>query len=636
MSLSVRWKGLSLRQQLAVAIGLVCVLALSLAGAGTLFQLHRQAKGALDDTMVSLGELLANRSAAALAFGDANTASENLAALEPLAYVSKACLLDLQGKPLARHHKSNQSPECAEPGSPLAALEYRLPVRVGGNEVGELWLRANDDALMQRLWPSLLALGGGLLFALVVALVAAVPLQRAMHRPLDRIREVATRVEESGDFTPRVPELGRHELGRLGRAFNRMLDTIQGQNDKLAERERHARALFEASHLAQLVVDQHSGRIMDANLAAAALLAPQLEPEILRGSTLWALLHVAPQALPLEGLRFGDPQLLNLQALRGADRWEAEVHVLSMDRDGHRIVHVVMEDVSERRALERAQREQTAILEQRVQERTRHLAQTIESLNDARDQLVLAEKQAALARLVAGMAHEVNTPVGNARLAVSTIAEAHTEFCRLMQTGLRRSELNHFLAQVEEGHQLAERNLQRVVELVAAFKQMSADQASSERRRFDLAQLIEEILRLMAPQLRRAACELSLQLEPGLEMNSQAGPLEQVVVNLVQNALLHGFDGLSSGRLTVEARRAESDQVELSVSDDGRGMTAEILARAFDPFFTTKMGRGGLGLGLPIVQGLVQKLLGGTMQIDSAPDQGTRVTLRLPLEAPSE
>ncbi|MBL8371087.1 MAG: hypothetical protein JNK28_06835, partial [Burkholderiaceae bacterium] len=295
------------------------------------------------------------------------------------------------------------------------------------------------------------------------------------------------------------------------------------------------------------------------------------------------------------------------------------------------------EDVSERRALEQAQREHTAELEKRVQERTRHLAQTIQSLNDARDQLVQVEKQAALARLVAGMAHEVNTPIGNARLAVSTIAEAQREFTNAMQTGLRRSDLNQFLSLAEDSHQLAERNLARVVELVSAFKQMSADQASSERRRFDLAKLIEEILRLLAPQLRRASCELVLELEPDLEMNSQAGPLEQVIVNLVQNALLHGFDGLESGRLTVQARRAKDcEGVELVIGDDGRGMSAEVLARAFDPFFTTKMGRGGLGLGLPIVQGLVQKLLGGTLQVDSAPDQGTRVTLRLPLEGPGQ
>jgi signal transduction histidine kinase len=632
------WKRAPLRRQLSLAMALVCLLALGVAGTVMLAQLHRQALSALDDTMGSLGQLLANRSSAAMAFGDAAAGAENLAALKALPYVSQACLIDALGVPLARHARAGEAVTCPDRQQPLGRLEYRQDIRIGGESVGVLWLRANDEGVLQRLRPSLAALGLGLALALGVALLAAQPLQRALQRPLDRVREVAQRVEQSGDFEVRVPDLGEHELGRLGRAFNRMLDTIARQSRALGDRERHARALFEASHLAQLVLDRIDGRILEANAAAVHLLAPGPDARPLLGRGVDEALgtDAATRALhSLQGLALGELKLLCLPARRAQETWEAELHLLCTDRDGQAIVHAVLEDVTERRALERARLEQTAELERRVEERTRHLAQTIQSLNDARDQLVLAEKQAALARLVAGMAHEINTPVGNARLAVSTIAEARTEFVQAIQAGLRRSELERFLSQVEEGHELAERNLQRVIELVAAFKQMSADQASMERRHFLLDQLVEEIMRLLAPQLRRSGCELTLQLEPGIEMFSQAGPLEQVVVNLVQNALLHGFDGRSDGRLRIEAKRlADGEQVELVVSDDGVGMRAEVLERAFDPFFTTKMGRGGLGLGLPIVQGLVQKLLGGRLQIDSAPDMGTRVSVRMPLQGP--
>jgi signal transduction histidine kinase len=175
------------------------------------------------------------------------------------------------------------------------------------------------------------------------------------------------------------------------------------------------------------------------------------------------------------------------------------------------------------------------------------------------------------------------------------------------------------------------RSLHAAADLVNSFKQVSVDQASTQRRRFDLAQACHEIAATMMNGVRRAGHAMQLRIEPGIALDSYPGPLGQVVINFVNNALLHAFDA-PGGAMVLSAARSDGDRVRIEFRDNGRGIAPEHLARIFDPFFTTRMGQGGSGLGLNIAYNIVTTLLGGSIRVDSSAEQGTVFTLDLPLQ----
>jgi signal transduction histidine kinase len=209
-----------------------------------------------------------------------------------------------------------------------------------------------------------------------------------------------------------------------------------------------------------------------------------------------------------------------------------------------------------------------------------------------------------------------------------------------LKQGMRRSELEGFVRRVGSGSLILQANIERVSELLLSFKQVAVDSSSAQRRQFELAQLVREILMSMDPTLKRLPVEVSVDIPAGLEMDSYPGALGQVLTNLISNALLHGLEGRTQGHIAIHARRladptGPSDRVELSVSDDGAGIPADIQARVFDPFFTTRMGRGGTGLGLNISHNLISNVLCGTISLHSSSANGTCFLIELPLVAPS-
>ncbi|WP_397572219.1 sensor histidine kinase [Silanimonas sp.] len=298
-------------------------------------------------------------------------------------------------------------------------------------------------------------------------------------------------------------------------------------------------------------------------------------------------------------------------------------------------------DVTERKAAAAALQRLNEALESRVAERTHDLAAsnaelsaTVEQLRRAQVELVRSERLASLGSLVAGVAHELNTPLGSALLVATTLGDGIEELRRKLDTGeLKRSTLDTFLEQQAEAQALIVRNARRAAELIGRFKQVAVDQTSEQRRRFDLAEVVDEIIGTLQPRLRKTPHQVVVDIAPGLGMDSYPGPLGQVVTNLVLNALLHGL-GDRPGEVRVVASQLDADHVALSVSDDGVGIPAEHLPRIFDPFFTTKLGEGGSGLGLHIVYSLVQRSLGGRIDVESRSGQGARFTVVMPVNAP--
>ena len=284
-----------------------------------------------------------------------------------------------------------------------------------------------------------------------------------------------------------------------------------------------------------------------------------------------------------------------------------------------------------------------AELEQRVTERTAELVAANRELQDALDglratqnMLINSEKHAALGRLVAGVAHELNTPIGNSLLSATTFSERTEEFARAANSGLRRSTLDSYIADSRQAAQILQRNLEKAGNLISSFKQVAADQTSSQRRTFLLNELIDEMLLAYHPILKKTPITAVSEVPPDIRLDSYPGPLGQVLGNLIVNAVQHGYEGCEHGSIRISARLLEPDGVELVVRDQGRGISEPNLKRVFDPFFTTRLGSGGTGLGLSICHSLVTRVLGGEIRVESTFGAGTSVIIRIPRSAPGE
>lgn len=263
------------------------------------------------------------------------------------------------------------------------------------------------------------------------------------------------------------------------------------------------------------------------------------------------------------------------------------------------------------------------------------LAAALNTLEIAHEELLQSEKLASLGALVAGVSHELNTPISNAVMVANTLQSQTTEFQRALENGITKTQLNNFVQETSGAADLIFRNLQRASELICSFKHVSADQTSSQRRRFDLGEVVSEIILTLRPSIKKTPFKVEYEVEKNIDLDSYPGPLCQVIANLVNNAVLHAFEGRSAGTVLLQARKTGDDQVEMQVSDNGCGIPAANLEKIFDPFFTTRLGRGGSGLGLNIVKSIVTRILGGHISVSSSPGQGTTFTLTFPCTAPT-
>ena len=274
-------------------------------------------------------------------------------------------------------------------------------------------------------------------------------------------------------------------------------------------------------------------------------------------------------------------------------------------------------------------------LEIRVRERTEALTKANEELKQATERLVQSEKLAALGRLVAGVAHELNTPLGTLLTMASATSDRIEAFREVLGAGNpRRSTFDQFVNGMEESARVIERNALRAARLIEDFKELASDQASMRRRTFGLKRVIDELLSALAPTLKRAGVTVDIDVRDEIVLDSYPGPIEQIVENLVSNAIHHAFLPGQGGALSISASVAANEHITIEIADNGQGMSEEVVRHAFEPFFTTKLGQGGTGLGLYLVYGLVTGPLGGMLKLESRPAKGTVFHLTLPLVAP--
>src|SRR5665213_763654 len=261
----------------------------------------------------------------------------------------------------------------------------------------------------------------------------------------------------------------------------------------------------------------------------------------------------------------------------------------------------------------------------------------LRNLRETQNSLIEAEKLAALGRLVAGVAHEVNNPVGISLTVASALERKTALFAAEFESGsLKRSTLHDFLETSRDASSQLVANLNRAAELITSFKQVAADRNYFDQRVFDLGDLTEQVVMSLRPGLRKHNLALNVDCQPNLTMNSYPGPYGQVLTNLFLNAVAHAFPDGKSGEVDIKVREFGKDSVEILFSDNGCGMSLDVRRRSFDPFFTTRRDQGGTGLGLHIVYSIVTDRLGGRLDLDSEPGGGTRIQIVLPRVAPLE
>lgn len=289
-----------------------------------------------------------------------------------------------------------------------------------------------------------------------------------------------------------------------------------------------------------------------------------------------------------------------------------------------------LQDISATKLAEEREREFNIQLEQTVAE----LQSSLKLLRETQHHLVQSEKMAALGGLVAGVAHEINTPVGIGVTAASLLEEKTKECARLLAAqAMKRSDLDAYFRLAQESSEMILSNLRRASDLIQRFKQVAVDQSCEEINTFRLKECLENHIMSLRPMLKKGAHSVQLQCDDDIVLKSYAGALGQIVSILIMNSLLHGFEEMSNGAITIDVA-AQADDIVLSYRDNGKGIPKEDQGHIFEPFFTTKRNHGGTGLGLHILYNLVTQTLGGQVDMDSADGQGVGFRMQIPRVSP--
>ncbi len=544
--------------------------------------------------------------------------------------------------------------------APTHVLREERFVSFNGARVGKLAVEISSTRVRNEFWDALSKMAAALLMQVLISFAVIWWLfDRRIMRPLQTLQQGALRLAR-GELSQPIEVIRLDEIGQLAHGMDAMrkdLATLIAERDEknvalvqeLAERRRAETALglsqakfaaiFEASPVALSVSSKsREVAILDVNSAWTQLFGRTREQVMGAdgiGVALWC--DVADRTRMLVDLDRDQGITKFVAWLQGATANHRILCSLSgklVRVEDEELLILAWEDITAKQQYENNILELNASLERRVDERTQELTGALERLTAAQSELVRSEKMSALGSLVAGIAHELNTPIGNSLTVASTLQDQSSEFQQDMGKGLTKSRLESFVNTTREGATILMSGLRQAAELVSSFKQVAVDQSSVNRRPFRLQETVNEILLTLGPSLRKTTHTVFNEVPADIVLDSYPGPLGQILTNLINNARLHGFDGRTNGQVTISAQYQGDSHVQVTVHDDGVGIPKAHLDKVFDPFFTTKLGQGGSGLGLNIVYNLVTKALGGTVTVQSEAGQGATFVLLLPRMAP--
>ena len=649
------WPALSLRQTLFLGAGIGILLpAMVLAYFQITSKLDTEIDLRVRVPMQQYADVLASGVAVALWNVDHSVAAELVEAVMRNPDVASVTVTDDYQEVFVR--RQNDTPARDQ------VLREQRDIRYNGTRIGQLAIELTTTRIQTEVRDNLLKL--------VAALMAQVGISFAfiwllfnhrIVRPLQHLKEGALRLAE-GNLDQPLRWHRRDEIGSLAGGLDTMRANLAGLlserdqknvalEQELAERLRAQQALllseakfsaiFDSSPIAMTVSTMGGNfELQDLNSAWTTLFCRERSAMLgTSGESNGVWKSQDDRQAALDSLAAtGEISRRATWMTRGNDQTDilCEVSGKVIEMGAEPLLILTYEDITAKHQYEANILALNASLEQRVTLRTQELSSALERLTAAQTELVRTEKMAALGSLVAGIAHELNTPIGNSLTVASTLQDQSRAFVNDVAKGLTRSRLDEYVATTQEGAGILMRGLRHAADLVSSFKQVAVDQTSVNRRRFDLRETVLEILLTMGPAIRKTQHTVECTIEKGISLNSFPGPFGQVLTNLVNNALLHAFEGDARGTITIAARLQGSDRVEITVQDNGCGIPVANLPRVFDPFFTTKLGKGGSGLGLNIVYNLVHEALGGSIFVANTVGSGACFTVLIPLTAPTQ
>lgn len=297
-----------------------------------------------------------------------------------------------------------------------------------------------------------------------------------------------------------------------------------------------------------------------------------------------------------------------------------------------RILKQIRAALKRQKATEEEIRELNLVLEDRVEQRAQELKHSFDQLHQTQDKLVESEKMAALGGLVAGIAHEINTPLGVCATANSYLIQRVKHYTGNYDVAnLTRTDFASLIATLDESTHFIQTNLERASGLIRSFKQVAVDRSNDEVRKFNLHSYLSEIILSLEPEIKKLKPDIAINCDRFLDITSHPGAIAQIITNLVMNSLIHGFEdrNVKNPRIEISVT-PESEYINLHYSDNGKGASPEQLKKIFDPFFTTRRNHGGSGLGLHIVYNLVSQTLGGSIDCHSTPGEGIKFRIKIP------
>lgn len=524
-------------------------------------------------------------------------------------------------------------------------LHARAPILLKDNKVGSLnfglstsdLAKARDEVLLQSGLISLAGLGLGILLFYMFS--------QGIGRRLRTLTAQAQQMFKSTFGRP-LPDTAGDEievyarsLNTMGAALRERLQQLEASELRLSESEARFKSLFDMTPVPLTVTDR-SGRIIGANQALARVFGYGPEQLIGRRSNevkFWSEPGERERLWQLymrDGAVYGEIAGI---VLKDGSHGKVAIWSSTFTLGGADAIIWALLDLTAEINAKQDLEDLNASLETRVRERSADLESALETLQRTQHDLIASEKMASLGSLVAGIAHELNTPIGNSLLASTALADKVNAFEAQLSGGtLRRTALSAYTDEVRIASGLISSSLQKAANLIASFKQIAVDQTSDQRRTFNLLSVVLDTTATYTPRLKRANCDITFNVPPELELDSYPGSFYQILTNLLNNALAHAFEGRDQGAIAITAVELDGDMVDIAFSDDGIGMAEDVRRHVFDPFFTTKMGHGGTGLGMNIVYNIVTGVLGGRIVVDSKPGEGTTARFTVPKISPGK
>ncbi|MBE7638207.1 PAS domain S-box protein [Sneathiella sp. P13V-1] len=477
----------------------------------------------------------------------------------------------------------------------------------------------------------------------VAGIVSTYLITTGMSRKLRKLVLGAQEFRE-GNYERPLDTTGDDEFAKLANSFNILAEQFHAREKELFEqrelleeivlertrdlvkevRERQVAeeqvSLILESAAEGIITSDSSGIIQSYNPGAEVIFGYSAEEVI--GQNLTILMPVVYHAhhdkhiqafLQKEDKNSDENQIREVKGRRkNGEEFDLELAISEYkDRDKHFFTGIVR-DVTERK------------------EADRRLRETLETLQATQNELVEAEKMASLGGLVAGVAHEINTPIGVGVTAVSTLEDRYKKFQKLVDEGkVKKTDLTKFLDTVGQTTSIILSNLHLASDHIRSFKKVAVDRSSEEARQFSLVSYIKEVLFSLRPQLKRTKIDITVEGDEDFEIFSFPGPVAQIITNLVMNSLIHAYEEGGEGKINISVLE-DKGIVTLIYHDDGKGMPEDVAAKVFEPFFTTKRGFGGSGLGMHIVFNLITQSLGGTVKCTSALGQGATFEFSFP------